>query len=104
MAPTRKKSPNQQGLVDALRDTPSEKYAGGFSCAIDRIRNQMTAEARQLVDDRIADIRSRRLTVAPQMSGGVNCSWLARVLSENGFQISALTVQKHVAKRCRCGY
>jgi hypothetical protein len=104
VAQPRKKAPNPSSLADALRNTPSERSAGGFSCAIDRIRNQMDATVRQLLDDRISDIRKRRSTVAPQMSGGVNSSWLAKTLSENGFPISALTVQKHVAQRCRCGY
>lgn len=104
MANPRKKAPNQSSLADALRNTPSDRPSGGFSCAIDRIRSQMDATVRALVDERIEDIRARRATVAPQMSGGVNSSWLAKTLSENGFQVSALTVQKHVAKRCRCGY
>lgn len=64
----------------------------------------MNDETRALIDARIEDIRARRMTVAATMSGGCNSSWLARVLTEYGFRVSALTVQKHIAKRCRCGY
>lgn len=64
----------------------------------------MDDDTRELLDERIADIRTRKNKVAPTMSGGVNSSWLARVLTDNGFSVSALTVQKHIGGRCRCGY
>lgn len=96
-------SQRQNELADALRNTPDDTPTAGFRCGVERIRNHMNDETRALFDQRVAEIRARREVVLAGRTGGVNCSWLARVLNENGYPISALTVQKHVSKRCRCG-
>jgi hypothetical protein len=104
MATKRSPNQNQHDLLNALSDTPDDKSTSGFACSVDRIRQTVNVETRTLIDQRIEEIRSRRDFVAPKRSGGVNCSWLARVLTENGYTVSAFVVQNHVGKRCRCGY
>lgn len=107
MASTRKPSANQRqspkqnaNLADALRNPPGTSG----SCTLHRIRMDVDDSTRNLIDERIEDIRKQR-TVSPVTSpNGITSSWLARILNEYGFQISPLTVQKHIAKRCRCGY
>ena len=104
MATKRSPNQNQHALANALSETPDDKCTSGYACSIDRIRMAVTEETRALIDQRIDEIRTRREYMAPKRTGGVNCSWLARVLTDNGFPISALVVQNHVGRRCRCGY
>lgn len=103
MAQKRSPSQRQNALADALRDTPDDRATSGYRCAIERIRLQMNDETRALLNQRIEEVRARREIIAHGRSGGINASWLARVLTDNGFPVSSLTMQKHIAKRCRCG-
>ena len=103
MAQKRSASQRQNVLADALRNTPDDSVTSGSKCAVERIREQMNEETRALLNQRIEDVRARRQIIAHGRTGGVNASWLARVLTDNGYPVSALTVQKHIGKRCRCG-
>lgn len=65
---------------------------------------QVDDTTRELIDERVADIRKRRETVPTTSSKGITSSWLARTLNEYGFRVTATTVQNHVTMRCHCGY
>jgi hypothetical protein len=53
------------------------------------------------VDEIIAAMREDRRALRQSR---FTASWLADVFSDHGHPIGQLSVQNHIAARCRCGY
>ena len=84
-------------LLAALSQ-PTKKYPG-TPCGVTKILNSVEPDVRAKILEIVAEIRDARDEGRTTVYTG---SWLAETLRSAGFHISALTVTKHIAKRCRC--
>lgn len=68
-------------------------------CGLTKVRQQMDVEEGQALDRAIEMIRD---DAGSGRSKVYSSQWLTGVLRKHGYDISASTVARHVAKRCRC--
>ena len=81
-------------------DLTSPVSAGSKNdCGLTKIRQQMGEEEGQALDRAVEMIRD---DAGSGRSKVYSSQWLTGVLRKHGYDISASTVARHVAKRCRC--
>jgi len=90
-------------LKDSLSDSPNKKKRG-MLCSVARIRNGLDGDELVALDDAIQKIRNQRDAGLVNGQSGYNCIWLHKVLLSEGYEVSALTIQKHISFRCACGF
>jgi hypothetical protein len=86
------------GDLLAALSQPTKKHPG-TPCGVTKILNTVEPEVRDKIVEIIAEMRHARDEGRTTVYTG---SWLAETLRNAGFTISALTVTKHISKRCRC--
>lgn len=89
-------------LFDKLNES-SLNTKPGVLCTVSKIRQNLDAYDMKALDEAIEKIRVSRKSRPSSAAGGYNCSWLHRALVADGHQVSLLTLQKHVSKKCACG-
>lgn len=89
------------GLRDSLKQEPG-KVVPGPRCGLTKIREGLPKEDRAALNEMIAKVRKARESAFPS-STGYNSRWIQEALRAEGFLISLITIQNHIAKRCACG-
>jgi len=84
-------------LFDDLTSPVSTE--GKTDCGLTKIRQQMKDDEAQALDRAVEMIRD---DAGSGRSKVYSAQWLTGVLRKHGYDISASTVARHVAKRCRC--
>lgn len=94
-------------LVGKVMNEP-ERPKPGPKCGVGQLRSTLesegkTEEAKGLVDLIEAVRRSRN--DSPYMNtGGWTGASVHRVLIEEGYRVSLLTLQRHISRMCACGW
>lgn len=89
-------------LSDKLKQEQVPTHFGP-RCTVWVIRESLSEEDRQAMDEAIRKIREARSQGLRSGQSGYNCRWLQEILVQEGHPISALTLQKHVRHQCSCG-
>ena len=90
-------------LKDSLSDSPHKKKRGPL-CTLAAIHHSLEGDELVALNDAIEKIRTQRKAGLVNGQSGYNCIWLHKVLLSEGYEVSALTIQKHISFRCACGF
>lgn len=85
------------GLADDLKKVP----INANNCCVARARQHFDGEDLEMLNQVITAISKRKK--GDNRSSGPNQTWLAEVLTNNGFKISAKGLSNHFCKACSCG-
>jgi hypothetical protein len=83
------------GLLEAL----TEETSRPTKCAIRDILSAVSEEERIALLEAIEKVR---FDARPSVSRVYSYSWLAGVLTNNGYTVSRTTVSRHTTRKCGC--
>lgn len=86
-----------KSLLDDLSAPTSETVRS--DCGLTKLRLQMSEDEAVALDKAVDMVRQDS---GSGRSKVYSSQWLTGVLRKHGYDISASTVSRHVAKRCRC--
>lgn len=87
----------KDGLLIDLSTRSSEKVKS--YCGLTRIMDSLGPEERTAIENALEKINT---DIGVGRAKVYSAAWLAEVLRKNGFEISASTISRHLARRCRC--
>jgi hypothetical protein len=89
------------GLATALSQVPEARP--NMPCRIFRLREQLDGDDLAAFNTALEAVYSQPRAARMGRQHGATATWLARVLTENGFEITDGIIQRHVRGECSCG-
>lgn len=89
------------GLAQALQQIPEARP--NMLCRIARLREQLDGDDLAAFNTALEAVYSQPRAARMGRQHGATATWLARVLTDNGFDITDGIIQRHVRGECSCG-
>lgn len=90
-------------LLDALGQ-PEPPKKSGVKCRVHSIMQLLPPQEKELVQARIDELRTEKMAVGLHAQTSFTARWLADVLTQNGYPVSARVMRDHTRRACSCGY
>ena len=89
------------GLAQALTEIPEAKP--NLRCRIARLREQLSGKDLDAFNTALEAVYAQPRASRMGRKHGATATWLAHVLTENGYTITDSTIQRHIRGECSCG-
>ena len=89
------------GLAQALTEIPEAQPSA--RCKVARLREQLTGDDLAALNSALEAVYNAPRSARMGGKNGATATWLAKVLSDNGYPITDGTIQRHIRGECSCG-
>ena len=88
------------GLAQALQDIPEPRP--NLRCKIALLRSELEGDDLAAFETALEAVASLPRAARMGRTNGATATWLANILTDNGYPISDGTIQRHLRKDCSC--
>jgi hypothetical protein len=88
------------GLAQALQDIPEPKP--NLRCKIALLRSELSGDDLAAFETALEAVASMPREARMGRTNGATATWLANVLTANGYPVKDGTIQRHLRKDCSC--
>jgi hypothetical protein len=89
------------GLAAALSETPEPKR--NLLCKVAKLRETLDGDDLAAFEQALTQVAGQSRAARMGRMSGFNASWLANVLTENGYPVTDGVIQRHLRQECSCG-